>query len=451
MFWKDKNFMKTVFAVAIPIALQNLITSSLNMVDTLMISSLGQTSIAAVGLANQIFFFFSLIIFGITSGASIFISQYWGRRDIPNVRKVLGISISLSVIVGVIFTIPGLMMPEKLMMLFLDGEEVVKLGSDYLRIVALSYIITGVGMSYGTALRSTGRPQLPMKLSAISFVVNTVFNYLLIFGKFGFPALGVKGAALGTLIARIVEIVLMIREVYRDKTSPLAASLSDLFKWNKAYFKRIMVTVAPVTINETFWALGQVMYSIAYARIGEQAAAAVQLTTTIENIFMVLIRGLGSACAVIVGSKIGQGDKEGAYDYALKFLTMSTLFGVILGFIMALTPNITLLLFNNVEVTLKLVVANLLRIMGFTLFLKAANSAIVVGILRGGGDTNYSLFLELGAVWLVGVPLAFIGAIVLKWPVEYVMMLVVLEQVAKLIGGVPRVFSKKWMKDLTTE
>lgn len=451
MFWKDKKFMKAMFAVALPIALQNLITSSLNMVDTLMISSLGQTSIAAVGLANQIFFFFSLIIFGITSGASIFISQYWGRRDIPNVRKVLGISISLSIIVGIIFTIPGLFAPEKLMMLFLDSEEVVKLGADYLKIVALSYIITGVGMSFGTALRSTGRPHLPMKLSGVSFIVNTVFNYLLIFGKFGFPELGVKGAALGTLIARIVEIGLLIYVVYLDKTAPLAAGAEDLFGWDLKYFKRIMITITPVMLNETFWALGQVMYSAAYARIGEQAAAAVQLTVTVENIFFVLIRGLGNACAVMIGSKIGQGDKEGAYDYAIKFMSISAVSGVILGFTMALTPNITLMLFKNIEPELKIVVVKLIKIIGYAFFLRAMNSVIVVGILRGGGDANYSLFLELGAVWFVGVPLAFIGALVLKWPVEYVMILVIMEQVAKLIGGIPRVLSKKWMKDLTTE
>lgn len=450
-FWKDKKFLYSMYALALPIALQNLITSSLNMVDTLMISSLGQTSIAAVGLANQVFFYFSFIIFGITSGASIFMAQYWGRRDIPNVRKILGISNILCILVGIIFTIPALFFPEKIMRLFLDGKEVVALGSDYLRIVGLSYIITAWGMSYGTGLRTTGKPHVPMKLSAVSFIVNTVFNYLLIFGKFGFPQLGVKGAAMGTLIARIVEIGLLSHAIYSDRTAPLAASIGEMCNFSGAYFKRIMITVLPVVFNEGFWALGQVLYSVAYARIGEQAAAAVQLTTTIENIFFVLIRGLGNACAVMVGSKIGQGDKEGAYDYAIKFLAMATSFGLVLGILMAITPDVTLKLFSNIEPELKVVVKKLIKIIGYAFFIRSTNSVLIIGVLRGGGDTKFSLFLELGAVWLVGVPLAFIGALVLKWPVEYVMLLVVMEQIAKVIGGLPRVFSKKWMKDLTTE
>ena len=450
-FWDDKVFMKSMTAIAIPIALQNLITSSLNMVDTLMISNLGQTSIAAVGLANQVFFFFSLIIFGITSGASIFISQYWGRRDIPNVRKSLGISIVLSFVIGVIFTIAGFFFPEKLMALFLDNPEVIRQGADYLKIVSLSYIITGVGTAYGTAMRSTGRPNVPMRISAVSFITNTVFNYLLIFGKFGFPEMGVKGAALGTLIARIVEIVFVFYAIYSDISDPLAADMKDIVGWDMQYFKRIMITISPVIINETFWSLGQVLYSVAYARIGEQAAAAVQLTTTIQNIFYVLIRGLSNACAVMVGSKIGEGDKEEAYEYAIKFLVMSTVIGLVLGLLMAATSGLTIKLFGKAEPELKLVVKDLLKIVGYALFIKAANSTIVVGILRGGGDTKFSLFAETGSVWLVGVPLAFIGALVWKLPVEKLLILVLMEEVVKFIVGVPRVISKKWMKDLTTE
>lgn len=448
-FWEDKKFLKSMIVVALPIALQNLITSSLNMVDTLMISNLGQSSIAAVGLANQVFFFFSLIIFGIASGTSMFISQYWGRRDVENVRKVLGIGVFLSVLIGIVFTIAGLVFPEKLMKLFIEEPNVVLLGKDYLRIVSLSYIITALGMVYGSSLRSTGRPNVPMKVSAISFITNTIFNYILIFGKFGLPALGVKGAALGTLIARVVEIIFLFYAVYHDETAPLAASLKELLNWNKAYFNRVMATLTPVVINEGFWGLGQVLYSVAYASIGEQAAAAIQLTTTIQNIFLVLIRGLANACAVMVGSKIGEDDKEGAYDYASKFMAMSTTFGILLGLLMALTPEITMKLFGGIEAELKIVVQNLLKIMGYTLFIRATNSTIIVGILRGGGDAKYSMFLEMGAVWLVGVPLAFIGSVLLKWPVEYVVMLVLMEQVVKFIGGVPRVLSKKWMKDLT--
>lgn len=447
-FWKDKIFLKSMLAIAIPIALQNLITSSLNMVDTLMISSLGQSSIAAVGLANQIFFFYILITFGINSGSSIFISQYWGKKDILNIRKVLGISISLSTFTGIIFTVAAFFFPEFLMGLFIKEPMVIKLGSEYLKIVSLSYIITAIGFSYSIALRSTGRPKVPMKISAISFVTNTVFNYLLIFGKFGFPEMGVKGAALGTLIARIVELLFILFAVYRSQ-GPLKASIKELFAWNKEFINRYLITVWPVIVNEGFWSLGQVLYSVAYARIGEEATAAVQLTITIQNIFFVLFRGLANACAVLVGNKIGEGDKGEAYDYAMNFIVISALLGLGMGLIMAITPDLTLKIFRNLNPDLHATTKSLLIIMGLTFFIRTTNSTVIVGVLRGGGDTKFSMFLEMGSVWGIGVPLAFIGALILKWPVEYVLLLVTSEELLKFLIGLPRVLSKKWIKELT--
>lgn len=447
-FWKDKIFLKSMLSIAIPIALQNLITSSLNMVDTLMISSLGESSIAAVGLANQVFFFYALINFGINSGSSIFISQYWGREDIFSIRKILGLSVSLSTITGIIFTLGAFFFPEFIMGIFIKEPEVVKLGADYLRIVSLSYIITAIGFAYSISLRSTGRPKVPMMVSAISFVTNTVFNYLLIFGKFGFPQLGVKGAAWGTLIARIVEIIFILYIVY-STNGPLAASPKELLDWNKEFVNKYLNTISPVILNETFWSLGQVMYSIAYARIGKEATAAIQLTTTIQNIFFVLVRGLANACAVMVGNKIGAGDKEEAYEYAIQFLTLSTLIGLIFGVIMALTPDLTLKVFKNLEPNLYEITRKLLVIMGLSFFIRTYNSTAIVGVLRGGGDTRFSMFLEMGAVWLVGVPLAFFGALVLKWPVYFVLPLVILEEVVKFSLSLPRILSKKWIKDVT--
>lgn len=447
-FWKDKVFLKSMLAIAIPIALQNLITSSLNMVDTLMISSLGESSIAAVGLANQVFFFYTLINFGINSGSSIFISQYWGREDIPNIKRVLGLALTLSTFTGILFTIAGLFFPEYIMKIFMDDAEVIRLGADYLRVVSLSYIITAIGFSYGIALRSTGRPRVPMIISAISFVTNATFNYILIFGKFGFPEMGVKGAALGTLIARIVEIGLILYVIYSTK-GPLAATFEELIDWSKGFVNKYIITIAPVILNEGFWSLGQIMYTIAFAKIGQEATAAVQLTTTIQNIFFVLVRGLANACAVMVGNKIGAGDEEGAYDYGIQFLILSTLIGLVLGIIMALTPDLTLKVFRNLNPSLYHTAKRLLIVMGVSFFVKTFNSTSVVGVLRGGGDTNFSLFLEMGSVWLIGVPIAFIGALYLKLPVHWVFALVTLEEVVKFMVSLPRILSKKWIKNLT--
>ncbi|HZK00904.1 MAG TPA: MATE family efflux transporter [Tissierellaceae bacterium] len=446
-FWKDKVFLKSMIAIALPIALQNLISTSVNMVDTLMITSLGEASLAAVGLANQVFFFFALLTFGINSGSSILISQYWGKEDVINIRKILGLSLFLSTLLGIIFIFLAFFFPEFLMGIFIDDSQVVRLGADYLKLVSLSYIATAISFTFSIALRSTGRPNIPMIASFISFITNTIFNYILIFGKLGFPALGVKGAAIGTIIARLAELIFVFYTIYSTK-GVLAAKIRELIDWNKNFINRYLKTVSPVVFNEGFWSLGQIMYAIAYASIGTEATAAIQLTTTIQNIFFVLIRGLASACGVMIGNKIGADNQEDAYDYAIKFISLSTLLGLVLGVVMALTPDLTLKLFK-INPELFEVSRRILIIMGLSFFIRTYNSTVIVGVLRGGGDTGFSLYLEMGTVWLIGVPLAFIGANILNLPVYYVYLLVLAEDLAKFMISIPRVFSKKWIKVLT--
>lgn len=447
-FLKNKVFLKSMTAIAIPIALQNLITSSLNMVDTLMISNLGQSSIAAVGLANQLFFFYILITFGINSGSSIFIAQYWGKEDIPSIRKVLGLALSISTIVGIIFTIFAFFFPEFIMGLLIQEPEVIRIGSDYLRIVSLSYIATAISFAYSVALRTTGRPNVPMMISAISFITNTVFNYILIFGKLGIPAMGVKGAAWGTVIARFVEIGFTMYTIYSTEGA-LAASLKELLSWSRGFARNYLKTTYPVILAEGAWSLGQVMYSIAYAKLGEEATAAVQITNTIQNVFFVLVRGVGNACTVMIGNKIGGGDEEEAYDYAKNFMVLSTILGLILGIIQAITPKLTLMLFSGLEPSLYEVSRKLLIVMGLTFVIRVFNSTAIVGVLRGGGDTSFAMVLDIGSVWIVGVPLAFLGALVLNIEVHYLLLLVTLEEVIKVVVTIPRMLSKKWIKDIT--
>lgn len=447
-FWKDKLFLKSMMAIAIPIALQNLVTSSLNMVDTLMTSSLGQSSIAAVGLANQIFFFYILIIFGVGTGSAVFIAQYWGKNDVHSIKKVLGLAITVSTGVGVIFTLAGAICPKLLMRFFIDTEVTVQLGSEYLRIVVFSYIITAISFVLNVGLRTTGSPNVPLKVSIVAFFTNTFFNYILMFGKLGFPAMGVKGAALGTLIARIVELSLLIYAIYSVE-GPLTATLKELFGWEKEFVVKYFKTASPVILNEGFWALGQVMYSVAYAKIGEEATAAVQVVSTIQNIFFVIVRGLANSSSVMIGNKIGRGEEKEAYDYAINFLVMATLTGVILGLCMVFTSDLTLRLFKNLEPSLFDSAKKMLTVIGLLFFTKTFNSTVVVGVFRGGGDTKYSMYLEMGSVWLIGVPMAFLGAMVFKLPVYLVVALVNLEDIIKAIIALPRVLSKKWIKDIT--
>lgn len=447
----NDNFYKDMLGIALPITLQNLIANSVNMLDTLMITSLGEKSLAAVGFANQIFFLYSVTIFGIVTGSSVFIAQFWGKRDKINIRRVIGLSLTLSSILGIIFTLAASFAPEKIMKIFSQDSEVIKLGIEYLSIVVFSYIITGISFTYAVASRSIGQARMPMMVSIISFVTNGIFNYLLIFGKFGFPRLGIRGAAYGTLIARIAELLLILYAVYSDTTSPLAGKIQEMTDWDKNFVKRYFNTTYPVIVNEALWSLGNVMYSIAYAKIGTEAAASVQILNTIYNLFMVLARGMANACTVMVGNKIGADEEELAIKYANRFLKLSAIVGLVLGGGLFLSSDLVLKIFRNLNPEVYIMTKKLLTVLSMFFFLKALNSTLIVGVLRGGGDTKFSMKLEMGAVWFVGVPLAFLGATVFKLPVHLVLALVYMEDVVKASIGIPRVISKKWVKNITQD
>mgnify|MGYP000206060291 CR=1 FL=1 len=445
---KDKLFFSTLITIAIPITLQNLIASSVNMLDTFMISSLGEKSLAAVGLANQVFFFYSLIIFGIASGSAIFIAQFWGKMDEKNIKRVLGLALFTSIIVGLIFTVAVLIAPDSIMRIFSSDNEVIKLGADYLVIVIFSYIVFGAGFTFQISSRSTGNAKMPMVASIISFFVNLVFNYILIYGHLSFPRLEVKGAAYATLLARVVELLLVVYAIYSSE-GPLKGTIKEFTDWNRDFVYKYFKTSSPVIINETFWSLGNVLYSIAYAKIGTEAAAAIQILSVVQNLFMVFTRGVGNACTVMVGNKIGADEEDTAIEYANRFLFISAVLGLLLGLILIFTSDLILMFFRDLSPQLRHTSKMLLIILGIFFAVKTVNGTIIVGILRSGGDTRFSMLLEMGSVWLAGVPLAFIGSMVLKLPVYLVTPLAYSEEIVKILIGLFRVHSKKWVVNVT--
>lgn len=449
--FKNKDFFKVMLSIALPITLQNLVASSVNMLDTLMITSLGEESIAAVGLANQVFFFYAVTIFGVATGSSIFIAQFWGKKDTKNIGRVLGISLAIVCVLGAFFTIAALLAPDYIMKIFSNDSEVIRLGADYLKVVSLSYIITGISFAYAVASRSIGQAKLPMAVSMISFVTNALFNYLLIFGKFGFPQLGIKGAAYGTLIARALEIAILLIFIYKNKLNPLAQKIKDMTDWSKDFLKKYFKTAYPVILNEAFWSLGTVLYSIAYAKIGTEAAAAVQILNTVQNIFMVMARGLANACTVMVGNKIGADEEEEAVAYANSFMILSAALGLVLGIMLLFSTEGILLFFRNLTPGLHDASKKLLIVSALLFSIKSFNGTMIVGVLRGGGDTKFSMILEMGSVWLVGVPLAFLGALLFKYPVYYVYLMVSMEEVVKAIIGLFRIKSKKWVTNVIND
>lgn len=450
---KDRTFFTAMLHIMIPIALQNLLIHSLTFADTLMVGQLGEAEIAAVGLGNQIFFLFILTLFGIGSASAIFVAQFWGKRDIAAIRRTQGLCLTLSLVPAALFTTLSLVFPEWTLGIFTRDREVVRLGASYLRVVALSYPLTAVTFSFSSILRSLERAKLPLYASILSLGSNIILNYLLIFGIGPFPVLGVVGAALGTAISRGIEVIFILYLVYRrpkpgEEPNPAAAHIKELTAYHLPFVKKYLGVAAPVILNEIGWAGGMTLYKVVYARMGTQALASVNIAETVVNLLFVVFFGSGNAAAVMIGKAIGEGDKERSYEYALRFSILGVLMGVVIGGLMILLSGPVVNIFS-VSPGVREAARWIIIIVGIATPFKVFNLHIVVGVLRGGGDTRTSLFIDLFGVWLVGVPLALAGGLWWQLAVPVVYALAVSEELFKSVFSFIRLLSKKWINDLT--
>jgi putative MATE family efflux protein len=445
-FFADKEYYVRLVRFALPIALQQLIMASLNLVGVVMIGQLGAAPVAAIGLANQVFFLLNLLIFSITSGSSIFIAQLWGRRDIANIRKVLGLSLTLGLSAATLFLLLAELIPVQVLSIYSEDPVVVSLGSDYLRILGFSFLPYAVTFCFSAVLRSTGDVRTPLFVTLTALSLNTLLSYLLIFGKLGLPALGVLGAGYAVIASRIVECSVLLWLAYRKK-SPAGGRLSEIFSYDLAFARRVLKPVLPVVANEMLWSTGITAYYVVYARIGTDAIAAMNITASIDNLAFVLFIGVGNACAILVGHLIGEGDEEKAFRYAGRSLVIGALGGVVIGAIILVSRSSVLTLYN-VE---PIVINNAYRVLTITslcLWLRAINMILFIGVLRSGGDTRFALLLDGVVIWVLGVPLALLGAFALHLPVYWVYLLVMSEELTKAVLGIFRYFSRKWIHNV---
>jgi putative MATE family efflux protein len=448
-FVRDKIFMRSLLSLAIPVAIQQFITASLNMVDVVMVGQLGEASIAALGLANQVFFLLILFLFGVTSGMAIFTAQFWGKGDEESIRQVLGISIVVALSVGFLFTLAATLMPEIVLSFYTEDPEVIELGSSYLRIVGFSYIFMAVTTSYFAVLRSITLVKMTVVVSVIAIILKTTLGYLLIFGIGPFPALGVRGAAIGTTFGWIFECVLIIILVYALKT-PLAANPLTFFRFDRIFLGKVLKTAMPAAANEVFWSVGITIYNAVYAHIGTDAIASVQISATLEEIAFVFFIGLGNACAIMIGNKIGEGEQELAFEYGRRYTILTVLVALFAGLIIFLLREPVVGLYE-ISPQAAENARTLMLIFAASVWLRSINFILFVGVLRAGGDTRFAMFMELFSIWVIGVPAALIGGFVLKLPVYGVYMMVFIEEIVKVFIITWRYRSRKWIHDLVSQ
>jgi len=446
---KDEYFYKTMFIIALPVVIQHIISIGLNLVDTVMIGRLGEDFLAAVGIANRIYFLFTIFCFGLYSGASVFVSQYWGVKDIKNIRKVFGIELTFGILIALVTSLLVQLFPHQIMSIFIDEEYVISLGIQYLRIISFSYIVTAVSFAISFNSRSVHLLKKPTIINAAAISLNTFLNYVLIYGKFGFPSLGVEGAAYATLIARSIEFILMVSVIYFDKTHPFSANFKELTNWGLPMVKRVFRTSLPVVGNEAAWGIGTTIYYIAYGMIGPEAIAVVQVAFVISDFFQSVFFGIGNASAVMVGNEIGREKFDKAYDYSKRFIVITFSVAIIMSIIYFFSRNIIIAFYGFNAVT-STILNKTIIVSAIFLTPKMLTYLIIVGILRSGGDTKFCLILEFICVWAIGIPLSFFSVLVLNLPIHLVLALVFSEELVRLAVVLKRFESKKWINNLIT-
>ncbi len=445
------NFMK----LALPIMGQTLMIAAMQVVDNVLVgqlqqgrTQLGEFTISGVAQANKVAFLFQMAAFGMAGGASAFFSQFWGKRDREGVDRTLGLGVAAGLIVALLFAIPSIVAPDVILRPLLASSAALWYGAIYLRIVALSFFPYAISAMLCASYKSTERVLLPMFASFAGAGIDALMSYVLIFGKFGAPRLEVAGAAAGSVLGVLAELLILLLVGYYKKYFSLR-SCAGFFRVPRAFIAKFLKIVLPVVGNEMLWALGVVAYSATYGNMENAAAAtsAVIIYSNVEQLASVILRGTTQATAIMIGMSIGAGREGEAKRGARRMLLTNIAIATITAIPILLFGGRVTEWFSVGEAT-KLSAQRLIQIFAFALPLIAANSVMIVGIFRPGGDSTVSMLLDVVPMWALGVPLAFVAALVLRWSVEYVYLVSTVEYVAKAAFGIWRLRTGKWIHNL---
>ena len=429
-----------------------MIYSLMNFIDVFMVGKenvvlgLGTAAVAGLGFANQVFMIFIVSLFGLNSGGGILAAQYYGKKDYKNLKKCLGITITVGLLFSFLFFLMGLFIPEKIIGIFTSDPKVLKLGANYFRIIALIYPLIGLGYSFNMQLRAIGKNQYSLYSTIIGLCINLVGNYLFINGNLGFPAMGVVGAAIATVIARIVSVFYLIYIIYKNKL-PMAGNFQELFKLSWSFIAKALKISLPVFGHEIMWVTGVSMYVIIYGRIGTEATAAIQVVKSISNLVFTLVFGLSSGTAAIIGQEIGAGNEENAYKYAVELLKISLVIGTAVAlFVYAICPVVLILM--KVDSAIYPLARQIVFSEGILIIIKTTGTLFIVGVLRAGGDTLWTMFADLIPLWTFAIPLTYIAGLKFGLPIALVYLCSGSDELLKMPFCIQRLKSRKWINNL---
>lgn len=444
----DKTFLLTLVTLMVPMILQNLLTLGTQMMDSIMLGQLGQNELSASSLANQPFFIFNLLIFGMASGSSVLNAQFWGKRDIRSIKIIISICLKVAFTVSILLAAVVMLFPRAVMAVYTNDQAVIELGAQYLQVIGWCYIFHGIASTLLTSIRSVGIVRVAVVDSVFALVCNTSLNYILIFGKLGFPALGVRGAAIATVITRIGEVAIVLTYLlFIDKK--LKFRPRDLAAFEMGLLKNYLKNGLPVAFNEVFWSIGVSIQSMILGRLGADAVSASQMSSIVQQFATVFIFGVANAAAIIIGNDIGAGRMEEAKSRIRAFRWIAVWVGLFAaGVILVLSRPVVG--FYNVPEETKELALQMLRMLSVIVLFVSQTGIGVVGLLRGGGDPRFGVFVDLCGLWLFAVPAALLAAFVFHAPVLAVYLCSKLDEPVKLVMLTWRMRNGRWIKDVTT-
>ena len=443
----DSRFYRKVFALVIPMAIQNLINVGVMATDVIMLGKVGEVTLSGCSLGGQVAFVMNLFLFGITSGASVLTAQYWGKRDTESIERILGIALRFSMIASVLFMAVTLLIPVQVMHLFTNDEAIIAEGVKYLRIVALTYPISAFSASYLNIIKSVEKVVISTIVYASSLIANILINWVLIFGKLGFPAMGIEGAAIGTLVARILELLITLYYAkYRNRE--IKVHMSYFLKTDIVLMKDFLKYSGPVICNELLWGLGYSVSAAIIGHLGSSAVAANSVAQVVRQLSMVIVFGIGNATSIMLGQVLGEGKKELAEVYSKRFIKLALVGGIIGGITVLIASPVIIWGLGFKDVT-AVYMKDFLIVMSYYVIGQALNTTWVVGIFRAGGDTKFGLFLDSGIMWGISIFGGFMAAFVFKLSVPVVYVILLSDEIIKIPICMVRCRQKKWLNNLT--
>ncbi len=428
--------------IAIPVALQAMLQSSFSIIDQLMVGQLGKTAIAAVELGGKPGFVFTFVSGAVATVTGIMISQYMGKKDEEKINSSMSINLCVMLFIAAITSLLCLTVPQQLAAIFTKDKNVTDLASGYIRTVSLIYPLSGIATILAVQIRCNNHSEYPLYISAIAAIVNTVLNFILIFGHLGFAPLGVKGAAIASVISQFINLVLML--AFYRKTAKLNFSL----KLNKKEIMQYIMMLTPIVVNEFLWTVGQNINTFIYGHMGTDELAGMSLTGPVQGLFMGALSGLSQAAAIIIGKRLGEKEYDKAYAESKCFCLYGFIGSLVLSMLLIALSGVYTGCYNvNQEV--RTIGRALLIIFAIVAPVKVGNMVLGGGIIRSGGRTKYIMIIDMLGTWLIGVPLGLFTGLVLKLPIVWVYFILSQEELVRLVITIFMFRSRKWMNTIS--